>query len=312
MISLWIPFTILAAFMQSWRNALQKQLSHHASTLGVTFARFIVALPLASIYLVLLYCYYPNTTIPDFRWQFALYILIASIMQITATALMVALFHSRNYAVGVGLAKSEAIIAATLGAWFFATPLSLLAWIGVVIGGIAVWLLSLAKQTPKQQTQKPQNKDKQKSLSIQTVSIGLASGLCFALCTLFIRESALILRNDCGQNFLISASWVLFFVLLTQSILLTIWLVIKEPQTLKILYQHKKLTSSVSVFSFFGSIGWFTAMSLQTVAMVKTLGQIEVLFTLAISVYWFKEVLSYYDYLGLGLIVVGAILVMLA
>jgi len=53
-------------------------------------------------------------------------------------------------------------------------------------------------------------------------------------------------------------------------------------------------------------------MSLQTAAMVKTLGQIEVLFTLMISVIWFREKLKPKDKIGLALIVIGAIFVMLA
>lgn len=303
---LWIPFTIMAAFMQSWRNALQKQLRTHASTLGVTLARFVLALPMAAVYLFVLYQYFPQTPIPNFNLGFAINILIAAITQIAATAFMVMLFKSRNYAIGVGLAKSEAVIAATLGALFFAAPLNLLAWLGVIIGGIAVWLMSVSSNTQNNGTAASA------SISKQTLITGLASGLCFALCTLFIREAALILRNDFNIGFLISAGWVLMFVLLTQTVLLTFWLALREPTTLKTLYAHKKLTASVSLFSFLGSVGWFTAMSLQTVAMVKTLGQIEVLFTLAISAFWFKEKLNKNDYLGLALIVIGAIFVVLA
>ncbi|PID64134.1 MAG: hypothetical protein CR974_00220 [Gammaproteobacteria bacterium] len=184
---------------------------------------------------------------------------------------------------------------------FFAAALSWLAWVGVVIGAVAVWLLSLS-HVPHTGRQ---------PIGWQTLVIGLGSGLGFALCTLFIREAALILRHG-GLNFLLSAGWVLFFVLLIQSVLLTAWLVVREPATLPALYRQKKLTAGVSVFSFFGSVGWFTAMSLQSVAMVKTLGQIEVLFTLGIAVYWFKDKLARSDYIGLGLIVIAAVLVMLA
>lgn len=299
---LWIPFTIMAAFMQSWRNALQKQLRNHVSTLGVTLARFIVALPLAALYLAGLYHVFPETAVPSFSNHFKGYVLIAALAQIAATAFMVMLFKTRNYAIGVGLAKSEAVIAAALGALFFAAPLSVMAWLGVVVGAVAVWLMSLNNGT---------SDPDEAGLSFETITTGLASGLCFALCTLYIREAALTLRaQDVG--FLISAAWVLFFVILTQTILLTLYLAWREPQTLKHLVTHKKLTASVSVFSFLGSIGWFTAMSLQTVALVKTLGQIEVLFTLAISAWWFKEKLKRTDYMGLGLIVVGALLVVLA
>lgn len=55
------------------------------------------------------------------------------------------------------------------------------------------------------------------------------------------------------------------------------------------MWQRRKLTLAVSVASFLGSLGWFSAMSLQSVPIVKTLGQIEVLFTLLISALVFKE-----------------------
>ena len=53
-------------------------------------------------------------------------------------------------------------------------------------------------------------------------------------------------------------------------------------------------------------------MSLQAVAYVKTLGQVEVLFTLLISVLILKEKLKRQDLLGLTLIVAAAVLVMWA
>jgi len=53
-------------------------------------------------------------------------------------------------------------------------------------------------------------------------------------------------------------------------------------------------------------------MSLESVAIVKTLGQVEVLFTLMISAWFFKEKLQRTDHLGLLLVVVGAVLVIWA
>lgn len=294
---IWIPFTIFAAFMQSWRNAMQRQLRQHVSTAGATLARFIIASPLAAIYLFFLYQLSPQAAIPQFSPLFWRYILIASITQIFATALMVMLFQRRNYAIGVGLAKSEAVIAAALGALFFAAPLSFVAWLGVIVGVWAVWLMSRAIG---------------QNTSWKNIVIGLGSGLFFALCTLYIREASIILQANFATGYLIAAAWVLLWVIFTQTLILLIWLIIKEPHTLKQLWSYRRLTASVSLFGFLGSIGWFTAMSVQSVALVKTLGQVEVLFTLAISVWWFKEKLARTDYWGLGLIVLGALLVILA
>lgn len=290
---LWIPFTLLAAFMQAWRNAFQNRLSREVSTAGVTLARFIWAGPLALLYLWLLYRW-ERVPVPQFTGSFATLILLAAIAQILATALMVMLFRQRNYAIGVGLAKSEAVIAAVLGSLFFATPLSLLAWFGVVIGAAAFWLMISPGAL--------------RSFSVRTLLTGLGSGLAFALTTLWVREASLLL----GLPFLHSAAWVLASVILLQTLILLGWLLVYEPHTLTALWQRPGQTGLISLFSCIGSLGWFTAMSLESVALVKTLGQVEVLFTLLISALWFRESLKRRDLVGLALIVVGAVCVVLA
>jgi drug/metabolite transporter (DMT)-like permease len=290
---IWIPFTIFAALMQSWRNAFQNRLSKEVSTAGVTLARFIWASPLAALYLALLYWVRP-VAVPAFDGPFVLRVLAAGVSQIFATALMVQLFHQRNYAIGVGLAKSEAVIAAVLGALFFSAPLTWLAWLGVIIGGVAVWLMSHAGPV--------------RELPLKTVATGLGSGLAFALTTLWVREAALMLE----LTFPHSAAWVLLWVISIQTLILVTWLLWRDPATLRALWQRPKAVMTISLFSCLGSLGWFTAMSLETVAMVKTLGQIEVLFTLAISARWFREKLGRRDLLGLAFIVVGAVCVIVA
>jgi uncharacterized membrane protein len=161
----WIFFTFLAAFMQAWRNALQSKLSNDMSVAGVTLARFIVASPIAAIYLYSLYHYQPST-MPTFNSAFWGFIVGASVMQIFATGLMVKLFKMNNYAVGAGLAKSEALVAAILGVLFFGSALSLFGWLGVFLGAIAVLLLS--------------GITKVKQFNANTALLGLACGTCFA------------------------------------------------------------------------------------------------------------------------------------
>jgi len=290
---LWIPFTIFAAFMQSLRNAFQKRLSLEVSSTGVTLARFIYASPLAALYLIFLY-QFGEADAPEFTQGYVWLVLLASLAQIAATVLMVMLFKRRNYAIGVGLAKSEAVIAAVLGALFFSALLSPLAWLGVLIGGVAIWLMA--------------NPSSFKAISLSTLITGLGSGLCFALTTLWVREASLLL----GLPFLHSAAWVLLSVIVAQTLMLLVWVLWREPKTLVALWQRPKLTGIISICSFFGSLGWFTAMSLETVAMVKTLGQVEIIFTLIISAFWFKESLSKRDLIGLLLIVIGALCVILA
>lgn len=288
---MWIMFTFLAAFMQAWRNAFQSKLSKDVSVAGVTLARFIWAGPIAAVYLFSLHQYSP-TAIPTFTASFWGFVIGASSMQILATGLMVKLFKMQNYAIGAGLAKSEALVAAILGVIFFGTQLSILGWIGVVIGGLAVMLLS-SKQGFKQ-------------LSLKTVLLGLACGSAFALTSLWVREASLTLQGP----FMHRAAWVLLWVIGLQTIVLIGYLLAKDKSTLAALWQRPKLTLAISVSSCIGSIGWFSAMSLQAVPYVKTLGQVEVFFTLIIATFWLKQKVKINDVAGLLLIAIAAILVM--
>uniref|UniRef100_UPI004048BB9D multidrug transporter n=1 Tax=Shewanella baltica TaxID=62322 RepID=UPI004048BB9D len=288
---MWILLTLLAAFMQAWRNAFQSQLSKEVSVAGVTLARFIWAGPIAAVYLVGLYLW-QDVGIPDFSGRFIGFILGASAMQILATGLMVKLFKLQNFAIGAGLAKSEAVVAAILGTVFFGTHLSPLGWSGVLLGGVAIFLMS-AKQGLR-------------SLSLNTVLIGLACGTSFALTSLWVREASLCLNI----GFPHSAAWVLLFVISLQTLVLVSYLLLKDKSTLAALWQRPKLTLLTSTASCLGSIGWFSAMSLQAVPYVKTLGQVEVFFMILIATFWLKEKVKIKDMLGLVLIAMAAILVM--
>ena len=138
---MWILFTLLAAFMQAWRNAFQKQLSVDVNVLGRDAGAFYLRQPAGGA------CIYGCYIVSQRRSCRSLaailfYVVAASLMQILATALMVVLFKQKNYAIGVGLAKSEAIFAAVLGVLFFASSLTPLGWFGVLLGSLAVFLLS--------------------------------------------------------------------------------------------------------------------------------------------------------------------------
>lgn len=288
---MWIWFTLLAAIAQAGRNAFQKQLSVNVPTLGVTLARFFYAVPLASGYLAFLYWHDDTFVIPTFTPLFFVYAIGAGLAQIWATSLMVQLFHLKNYAIGVGLAKSEAVWAALLGVLFFGVTISAIGWLGVILGGVAIFLMTGSGNF--------------RQLSWKTLFLGIASGLCFALTSLWVREASLQLNS----HYLISAAWVLFTVISFEAVLLILYLALFQPETLRKFFQFPKLGILTSLFSFLGSFGWFNAMSLNHVAFVKTLGQIEICFILGISYFIFKERLKIQDFAGLILVVVAAILV---
>ncbi|ERS03634.1 multidrug transporter [Acinetobacter sp. COS3] len=285
----------MAAFMQAWRNAFQKQLSTSVDAYGTTLARFLFSPLFAFSYLAFLYMQKPVTAAVHFSDKFWFYIVIAGVSQIFATALMVMLFQQKNYAIGVGLAKSEAILAAIVGVIFLHEHLTTWGWVGVLIGAVAVFLLSKGRQHTE--------------LSVKTLMIGLGSGLCFAITSLLVREASLELTM---LPFLHRAAWVLCCLISFQCIIMLLYLGIFSRETLYRMWQRLGLVFKVSVCSFLASVGWFSAMSMQTVAIVKTLGQVEILFSLLISAFFFKEKLAKTDHLGLWLVIVAAIMVIWA
>ena len=289
----WILFTLGAVILQTVRNALQSKLSGAVNTSGVTLSRFILAPPIALVYLLILYGS-SASQMPHFSVSFIAVVLCASLLQIAATSLMVILFKQKNFAIGAGLAKSEALVAGVVGMLFFGSYLTPLGWAGIVIGGIAVFVLSSGNRLH--------------GISVKTMVIGLACGTCFALTSLLVREASHMLN----VQHTVAAAWVLLWVLCVQAITLSGYIALTKPYVFRQLTNAKKQVLAISTVSCLGSICWFTAMALQHVALVKTLGQLEVLLTLVLSHYWLKNAVTKREIAGLLLIGLAAIFVMWA
>lgn len=292
---LWLILTLFAAFTQALRNALQKQLSKSVPNLGVTLARFLAAWPLAGLYLMVQsYIFHTRGEAISFQAlnrEFFFYCCAAGIAQIIATNLMVQLFRLKNYAIGVGLARSEALLAALVGVCFFGTYLPPLAWLGVAMGSYGIFLLSGGTFA---------------ALSPRVILKGLSCGLCFALTSLWVRQASLSLAAPA----LLSAAWTLFTVIFIEALGLTIFLLLRDRAVLRKLLDQPRLLIATSTASCLTSLFWFSAMSLQEVAIVKTVGQVEIFFILLISHFVFKEALKKHDSFGLCLIGLAAILVL--
>lgn len=281
----------MAVVFQKFRNAIQSKLSSTVPTAGVTLSRFLFAPPLVAVYVYVM-SVQDNIGVPAFTPRFWVFISLGAVLQIAATSLMVVLFKQKNFAVGAGLAKSEALVAGVLGMLFFGSHLTLLGWLGILVGAVAVFVLSGWRRGG--------------DLSAKTVVIGLACGTCFALTSLYAREAA----HALGIPFVQAAGWVLFWLLSFQTVLLCAFISAKQPDTFKKLAARPGTVIAASITSCLGSIGWFTAMAMQHVAYVKTLGQLEVFTTMLITIFWFKQPVRRHEFTGLVLIAIAAVLVM--
>lgn len=280
--------------MQAIRTAGQKKLSGHINAMATTSVRFVYALPFAYLYLYWLLDY-RQAELPIINNQFIEYAMIASVMQIIATACLVAAFKYRNFAVATSLAKTEAIQVAVVGAILFSASLSFYGWLSVVIGVIGVIIVSKVKFNYADVFQNP------------GAGFGLASGLAFAITTLLIREASLVLATD----LMISAAVTLVFMITVQSVISLLYVFIQDKQQLiKMTYQWR-LCLFVGVTSVLGSIGWFTGASYQNAAYVKALGQVEFFITLFLTYRIFKEKISFKEYFGMALIIASVVILLI-
>jgi drug/metabolite transporter (DMT)-like permease len=110
-----------------------------------------------------------------------------------------------------------------------------------------------------------------------------------------------------GEGFLIQAAFTLACVTVYQTIVMVIYLLWREPGQLSRVAQNWRPSFWVGAAGIAGSVGWFTAMTIQSAAYVKALGQIELLFTFLVSTFYFKEKVNRLEIAGIGAIVFGIV-----
>jgi drug/metabolite transporter (DMT)-like permease len=294
-IETWVLWTLLAASMQAVRTAGQKQLAEVVSPLTATLVRYLFGLPFAWLYLGFL-GQQRNWQFPDLNPTFLWSGLIAGIMQIIATILLIRLFGMRNFAVGTTFVRSEILLTALIGISFFTEQISPLGWVAMFtsVGGLV--LISIAKQGGVV------------SLWNLSAAFGLGAGLAFALTSLFLRQGSLSLGAD---DAVLTAAMMLVYMVTLQTVMCLAMVTVQKREELTQLTTLLRPAIFVGITSVLGSAGWFTAMTLQSASYVKVVGQVEFLITLIISVFYFKEKPTQLELLGMGLIVTGAVLLLL-
>lgn len=290
---LWIPLAIGAAFLQNVRSSLQKHLKGQLSTGGATFSRFVFGVPMALCLLVLLVA--NGATIPSLNPRFMLFAATGGLSQILATFLLVHLFGLRNFAVGTTLSKTETIQAAIFGVILLGDNISVGAAIAIIVSLLGVILLS----TPN---------GIRGGLLNRSSLIGMASGTAFAVSGVSYRAASLSLETG---DFMIRSALTLVCVIIFQTLVMAFWLRKVEAGQIRKVFSSWRISAFVGISGALASFGWFCAMTLQNAAYVKALGQIEILFTIAVSVLYFRERIKRREALGIFLACAGILILLL-
>ena len=296
----WLPITIGAALFQCWRTAVQQKLRGLLSVNGAGFVRYLYGAPTALV-LLLIALAVTRLSLPAPNVRFVLCCIAGGMLQIVATVLLIMAFGYRNFAVGTAYSKTDAVQSAVVAMILLHEVLRPLAWAGIGLSLSGVATLSLAGRGLKP--------GELLRASVQPAAVcGLGAGFCFAFTTVFIKLSVQALS---GPSILVRALFALVVTNTLQTLMQGAWLLWREPRELRKAFTTWRSSSRAGTLSAAGSACWFAAFALADVALVRAVGQVEIVFTLLFSRFYLKETLQPGDVAGLTLVVAGVLLIIL-
>ena len=290
--SLWIPFTIIAALGQVARNAMQRQLTAPLGTWGATNIRFLFGFPFAIIFFVVVAAV-TGDKIPWPTTAFWPWLLLGALSQIVGTGMMLLAMNDRSFVVTTAYLKTEAIQTAIFGFVFLGDHLTVLKVIAILIATAGVVIAALRPGSGKG------------FAGLKPTLLGLGAAAAFALSAVGFRGAVIVVP---GVSFVTAASYTLVFGLFVQTLILTVYLLLRAPDVLRKILGLWKPSMFAGFMGAFASQFWFLAFALTAAANVRTLALVEVLFAQAVAYYSFKQPLSARELSGIVLIVAGVAL----
>ncbi len=296
----WIPITIAGALFQCWRTAMQQKLRHLLSVNAAGFVRFLYGAPTAL--LLFLGCLaITGQPVPRPNLPFMLYCVFGGLFQILATNLLIASFGYRNFAVGTAYAKTEAAQSAVIALIVLHEVLKPLSWAGIALGLTGVMTLSLAGRgfRPRDLL----------AATIQPAALcGLSAGFLFAITTVLVKLANQSLPDP---SLVVKALFAVVVTNTLQTLMQGGWLLWREPDQLRKAFTTWRSSMWAGTLSGCGSACWFTGFAMADVALVRSVGQIEIVFTLLFSRFYLHEQLKLSDVAGLVLVMGGVLLIVL-
>ncbi len=214
--TLWIPFTITAALGQVARNAMQRSLTGPLGTWGATNIRFLFGFPFSVIFFACVMVatgdHLPWPTAAFWPW-----LLLGALSQIVATGLMLLAMNDRSFVVTTAYLKTEAIQTAIFGFVFLGDHLTVLKVIAILIATTGVIITALRPGAAKN------------FADLKPTIIGLVAAAAFALSAIGFRGAIITVP---GVSFVTAASYTLVFGLFMQTLVLTIYLLVRAPDVL--------------------------------------------------------------------------------
>jgi len=267
---------------------------------GATFVRFGFGFPFAGLYwLILIYGF--DFQLPQLNTTFFLWGSVAALSQIVATFLLVYLFSFRNFTVGTAYSRTEPAQTAVFALVLFGEKLSAGGMVAIAVSIVGVMMISVARSAIT-------FKAIFTSVLSRTARIGLASGTLFGLSAVSYRTAALSIGHE---FFMVQSATTLVYAIVLQTLVMLAWIWARQRDELPRIVKAWKPALAVGFVGATASFGWFTAFTLQQAALVKVIAQVEMLFTFASSIFFFKEQINRIEIAGCILITAGIVLLLL-
>lgn len=297
---LWIAITVAAALFQNIRTTMQQKIRHVLSVDGANFIRYLYGAPLA-LAMVAFLVWGTGRQVPHLNAAFLIKVTIAGLGQIIATSLMIHAFSLRNYAVGTVYSKTETLFVALFATFVASEPLTLGSWMGILICLIGVAILSVRGSFTN-------IRNVLADLTHKGAVYGILSGVFFAIAAGMIREAS---KDLTSGDFMIRGITTLATMNTIQIVLMLAYLSYSDRSQFGKIWVNWRSSIWVGIFSVLGSAGWALAMTLENAALVRAVGQIELVFTFIASHVILKERPSAGEWIGSLAVVGGVVLILL-
>ena len=297
----WIIAAIFAAACQTARSAFQKNMITRLGDYGAAYIRFCYALPFTSL-IWLVWINIPGNSIPTLSFYSIILCFLGSIFQILFTYVLMKVFSHKSFATGIAFSKTEVILIAFLEVIilnvFFSFPLM----IGITLGVLSVLFLSYAR---KAKSILETIKLLLNSVSSLGTLIGLLSGLLLAASVVTFRMSIISIDGPLLDRSL----FISFIAIIFQTILVGLYLLLFKKDQLFAVIKFWRPSLPAGLCGTGATFGWFVAFGLTTAAEVRAVGQIELIFSILISIIFFREKIRKTELFGIILLGISILII---
>jgi drug/metabolite transporter (DMT)-like permease len=298
---IWILAAIFGAAFQTARTAFQKNMISRLGDYGAAYIRFCYALPFTSL-IWLLWLGFSGNPIPILSSYSILLLCLGSIFQVLFTYVLMQVFSYKSFATGIAFSKTEVILIAFLEIIILNAVFSVPLMLGILLGVISVLFLSFAKKADNiLQTFKFLFNS---MISLGTL-IGLLSGLLLAASVVTFRMAIISVEAP----LLDKSIYISFIAIIFQTIIVGSYMFFFKREEFMAVFKYWKPSLPAGICGTGATFCWFAAFGLATAAEVRAVGQIELIFSIIISLVIFKEKLKHTELIGILLLAASILII---